>query len=79
MIVYIFADTFHFLMKLKWFPSNLVIIAQHEFGAYLGFLDNRIDLSNQITVILYEMKGDTCGQSQLPQLFPSLSFKYAKM
>jgi hypothetical protein len=41
MIVFIFAEKFHFLMKLKWFPSNLIIIAQHKFGAYLGFLDNR--------------------------------------
>jgi hypothetical protein len=44
MIVFIFADRFHFLMKLKWFPSNLVIIAQNKFGAYLGFLDNRINI-----------------------------------
>jgi hypothetical protein len=44
-------------MKLKWFPSNLIIIAQHKFGAYLSFLDNRKNLktdkiANQVNLFV---------------------------
>jgi hypothetical protein len=42
MIIFDFLVNFIFLMKLQWIPLNSEIITRCHFGAYLGFLDNRI-------------------------------------